>query len=203
MNERYNDFLNSADWKSFAEQLKIKRGGKCEICGSDESLEAHHLRYSNNLMNEDDLIVLCDSCHGCIERMITRFNRQMNCSCVVEEGTFLRLMKQSILDFYQNSIYKPFSKATLTFNPVSYSKFQDQLHKQLRVRFPEMEIMIDYRHIRSVKYDYLPRVTQQESGVTQWRNDVIQTKLEEGASARSIKELFRLSDQAYQKAKGR
>lgn len=200
MNERYNDFLNSADWKSFAEQLKIKRGGKCEICGSDERLEVHHLRYVGNLMEEDDVKVLCHSCHECMERMIGRFQAQTTGSYLMSIETYRDLFKRSLLDFFQNSIFKPASKATVMLNIKHYTSLRLSMVRQLALRFPEMEVMIDYRHIRSICNDYVPAITLEESGIVRWRNNLIKEATAAGASRRSIQERFRISDQALYKA---
>ena len=74
----YEDYLKSKHWEEVARQrLKIDRY-TCQFCGSHGTqtnpLEVHHFSYKN-LGNENpwtDLVVLCDSCHQGITRMMNR-----------------------------------------------------------------------------------------------------------------------------------
>lgn len=47
------------------------RGGKCEICGSPENLQAHHLHYRylfSEQSHMDCLQLVCKNCHAAAER---------------------------------------------------------------------------------------------------------------------------------------
>lgn len=59
-------YYHSALWQKIMSK-KIKMvGGKCEKCGSTDSLTCHHLsyeRWGGNEILEKDLLVLCDRCH--------------------------------------------------------------------------------------------------------------------------------------------
>lgn len=61
----YSEFLNSAYWRSISTFLK-DTAGACEICGSTNSLVAHHktyLHHGDEIHHMSDLTVLCNSCH--------------------------------------------------------------------------------------------------------------------------------------------
>lgn len=62
--ELYYDFLLSDFWIELS-RLKRKLVSKCERCGSDNRLQAHHLRYPDNWFDTklSDLKVLCRECH--------------------------------------------------------------------------------------------------------------------------------------------
>lgn len=57
--------LRSAKWPAFRKQQIALRGGKCEICGSTEKLELHHIEsFASNPARELDptnVSVLCES----------------------------------------------------------------------------------------------------------------------------------------------
>jgi hypothetical protein len=199
----YKEYLLSDEWKNFARMLKVERGGKCEICGSDETLHIHHLDYTGDLKDKDFLIVLCADCHTCMENTISRFLTQINNSYLLSLDTFNGLMKKSIIDFYQNSIFKEGSRSTVKLNPVEYVALRKEIENQLKIRFPQIEIRMDYRHIRCISTDYIPAVMLEESGVAQWRNRTIRDELANGTSPAALRTRFRLSEQAFRKAKGR
>jgi len=62
--ETYLDFLNSNFWKEKRKWILKAHNNMCNKCGSDKSLQIHHLNYFT-VGNEggDDVIVLCKSCH--------------------------------------------------------------------------------------------------------------------------------------------
>ena len=60
----YNKYMKSPEWaKKRKERLELD-GYKCQMCGTTEKLEVHHIKY-DTLGNEnmDDLITLCEHCH--------------------------------------------------------------------------------------------------------------------------------------------
>jgi len=60
----YTEYLLSPEWEEIKKQMKARYGNKCELCGSTQDLEVHHLHY-RNLGHEDlrDLLLLCHDCH--------------------------------------------------------------------------------------------------------------------------------------------
>ena len=66
----YGDYLNSDWWKQRSERTKKLAGYKCELCGSGDGLQVHHLAYYN-LGHEDDkqLLCLCQNCHHRIHHL--------------------------------------------------------------------------------------------------------------------------------------
>ena len=66
----YDEFLNSGEWKEVAEMVKERDNHKCVICGSTENLNAHHLRYRADRLDEDDIITVCSNCHQCLHNAV-------------------------------------------------------------------------------------------------------------------------------------
>jgi hypothetical protein len=70
VSQRYDQYLRSEEWQQKRSQrLKID-GYKCQRCGKPYDLQIHHLTY-DRVYDEDvynDLITLCDKCHGEVER---------------------------------------------------------------------------------------------------------------------------------------
>lgn len=61
---RYEEYINSPEWRARAEVCKAAAGYRCRVCNGQHRLNAHHRTYER-LGNEDpdDLTCLCDRCH--------------------------------------------------------------------------------------------------------------------------------------------
>lgn len=63
----YLEQLQTPEWKARAEQVKQRDGYKCQICGKNYILNAHHVLYEPDLLAweypDNYLITLCDTCH--------------------------------------------------------------------------------------------------------------------------------------------
>lgn len=66
----YQDFVRTPYWVAISEYKKFKSNYQCALCGNMVGLATHHKTYERhgqehefNVINED-LIVLCESCHG-------------------------------------------------------------------------------------------------------------------------------------------
>lgn len=64
--EKYAEFLKSQFWAEVSSRCKELAGWKCEKCGRDIGLNAHHKVYRNDWYETkiEDLICLCYQCHG-------------------------------------------------------------------------------------------------------------------------------------------
>ncbi len=61
----YSEYLNSDAWRTTRQKALSRAGHKCQLCGSVTNLRVHHNTYANlGHENAEDLIVLCDLCHG-------------------------------------------------------------------------------------------------------------------------------------------
>lgn len=60
----YLDYIKSKPWKILSERIKQQRGNKCQLCSKTNNIQVHHNTYKRLGKEEDnDLIVLCESCH--------------------------------------------------------------------------------------------------------------------------------------------
>lgn len=57
-------------WRGIRAQVRARDGQRCQICGSTESLQVHHIQPFRYQRRHDlaDLITLCASCHMKVER---------------------------------------------------------------------------------------------------------------------------------------
>jgi len=62
--QRYNEHLNSDEWRDFKRAIIDERGAECERCGETGLLHLHHKTYER-LGHEraSDVELLCPSCH--------------------------------------------------------------------------------------------------------------------------------------------
>jgi len=60
--DRYRAFLRSPEWAELRAAVKARAGGRCQLCGSPNRLEAHHRSY-RDLADANELICLCRDCH--------------------------------------------------------------------------------------------------------------------------------------------
>ena len=62
---KYEDYIRSKQWKAKADETKRLAGYRCQVCNSDEELNAHHRTYER--LGEElqsDLVCLCAKCHS-------------------------------------------------------------------------------------------------------------------------------------------
>lgn len=62
----YSMFLNTAYWKTVAEEVKRRAGYRCQLCNSEDDLNVHHRCYEHKgteILHMNDLICLCHKCH--------------------------------------------------------------------------------------------------------------------------------------------
>lgn len=60
----YKEYLQTEHWVTTRKRAMKRAGFKCQLCSSKQNIQVHHRTYENrgNEQNED-LIVLCRSCH--------------------------------------------------------------------------------------------------------------------------------------------
>ncbi len=60
----YTKHINSDRWARRRLRAIDEVGGVCQVCGSTDRIQVHHLSY-DNLGNEkpEDLLVVCRECH--------------------------------------------------------------------------------------------------------------------------------------------
>jgi len=61
---QYALYLRSPEWQAKRQLVLTRDHRKCQVCGSKNPLEVHHLTYARKY-NESlyDLVTLCDVCH--------------------------------------------------------------------------------------------------------------------------------------------
>jgi len=64
---KYQLFLQTPYWRHIAHEKRKKEGFKCELCGSNESLNVHHKNnyedFGKEKRNIKKLVLLCHECH--------------------------------------------------------------------------------------------------------------------------------------------
>lgn len=123
----YKDFLESEEWRQVSEMVKERDGHKCVICGSTENLNAHHIGYDGDRLNENDIVTLCNRCHECLHDGIREVKN------VVTSGVRKMLadtLSDIVFDFYKRS----FTKGNGDFevcNHEHFVKLQEILEKSI------------------------------------------------------------------------
>ena len=73
MAKSYSDKLKDPRWQKRRAEICQRDEWKCKLCGDNyETLHVHHKRYIKGNepweYEDDDLVTLCESCHGLVER---------------------------------------------------------------------------------------------------------------------------------------
>lgn len=65
MDAEYEDFIASETWKGIKKEVIGIQDKSCAVCGSVKNIQIHHKHYDKEFGTEsnDDLMVLCESCH--------------------------------------------------------------------------------------------------------------------------------------------
>lgn len=63
----YKDLLKDHRWLRFADGVKARHEGGCQVCGENEPLELHHLGYRKGAMpweyEDHEILMVCATCH--------------------------------------------------------------------------------------------------------------------------------------------
>lgn len=75
----YAEYIASSAWDARRRQRLEKDGRRCQGCGTQDSLHVHHRTYER-LGNElaDDIVTVCEVCHGFIHREQERTGRPLD-----------------------------------------------------------------------------------------------------------------------------
>lgn len=68
---QYGQYLRTPYWRAVARAHKLRAGMRCQLCGSTERLESHHVVYThrgNEHLHPADLTCLCHEHHEKYER---------------------------------------------------------------------------------------------------------------------------------------
>lgn len=105
MNAEYEEFLRGNEWRKFAADVKKDSGYQCELCGSSERLEVHHIIYDHktNLMNKQDVICLCKRCHVASHRMLAKYKETFKYPQMIDKEELKEFLGSVFTDFYFNS----------------------------------------------------------------------------------------------------
>ena len=114
--ENYNEFLKTDEWKQIAQMVKERDGHKCVICGSTENLNAHHLRYRADRLDEDDIITVCSNCHQCLHNAVDEIKKTAGHGV---RQLFNEALSNIVIDFYKKS----FSKSNGNFEICKHNDF--------------------------------------------------------------------------------
>lgn len=84
IHKSYSGLLSEPEWHEFSKLIKWQRGGKCEVCESEEHLQVHHLGYRDGIKpweyRDDEVMVLCEVCHSEIHSHAdTMWNEALKC----------------------------------------------------------------------------------------------------------------------------
>lgn len=95
----HKTFIKSPEWKAIRLNLLRLRGKKCEVCGSKNNIQVHHLNYKRFGGNEltSDLKILCGKHHQKTHGLSPKINKKKK----NERG--LGTYKQILIDKYQFS----------------------------------------------------------------------------------------------------
>ncbi len=126
--ENYKEFLKTEEWKQIAQMVKERDGHKCVICGSTENLNAHHIGYDGDCLDENDIVTLCNRCHECLHDGIETMRE------AVSGGVYKMLsekLSDIVLDFYKRSFTKNEGRFEVC-NHENFLKLQSVLDKSIK-----------------------------------------------------------------------
>ena len=126
--KNYDEFLNTEEWRQVSAMVKDRDGHKCVICGSTENLNAHHIGYEGDCLDENDIVTLCNRCHECLHDGIKKMRE------AVSSGVYEMLsdkLSDIVLDFYKRSFTKNEGRFEVC-NHENFLKLQSVLDKSIK-----------------------------------------------------------------------
>lgn len=189
--ENYNEFLKTEEWKQIAQMVKERDGHKCVICGSTENLNAHHIGYDGDYLDENDIVTLCNRCHECLHDGIETMRE------AVSGGVYKMLsekLSDIVLDFYKRSFTKNEGRFEVC-NHENFLKLQSVLDKSIKNQIRSNGALADaIGTLERTAYEALSK-----DKIVAARVDFVQRALKIGMKPWEIQERLKINENQYYK----
>ena len=189
--ENYNEFLKTEEWKQIAQMVKERDGHKCVICGSTENLNAHHIGYDGDCLDENDIVTLCNRCHECLHDGIETMRD------AVSGGVYKMLsekLSDIVLDFYKRSFTKSGGRFEVC-NHENFLKLQSVLDKSIKNQIRSNGALADaIGTLERTAYEALSK-----DKIVAARIDFIQRALKIGMKPWQIQDRLKINEKQYYK----
>lgn len=189
--ENYNEFLKTEEWKQIAQMVKERDGHKCVICGSTENLNAHHIGYDGDCLDENDIVTLCNRCHECLHDGIETMRD------AVSGGVYKMLsekLSDIVLDFYKRSFTKSGGRFEVC-NHENFLKLQSVLYKSIKNQIRSNGALADaIGTLERTAYEALSK-----DKIVAARIDFIKRALKIGMKPCKIQDRLKINEKQYYK----
>lgn len=185
----YEEFLNTEEWKQVAEMVKDRDGHKCVICGSTENLNAHHIGYEGDYLNENDIVTLCRRCHECLHDGISEMKKAVSGGV---RKMLANALSDIVFDFYKRS----FTKGNGNFevcNHADFIKLQEILEKSISWQLSDHGDIADLEHV----LDFVAYENLSKQKVIDARIDYIKRAQKVGMKPSAIQDRLKISQNQY------
>ena len=193
--ENYNEFLKTDEWKQIAQMVKERDGHKCVICGSTENLNAHHIGYDGDCLDENDIVTLCNRCHECLHDGIETMRE------AVSSGVYQMLsdkLSDIVLDFYKRSFTKSCGRFEVC-NHENFLKLQSVLDKSIKNQIRSNGELADaIGTLERTAYE-----STSKDKIVAARVDFIRRALKIGMSQQKIQDRLKINERQYYKLLGK
>ena len=187
--ENYNEFLKTEEWNQIAQMVKDRDGHKCVICGSTENLNAHHIGYDGDCLDENDIVTLCNRCHECLHDGIKTMRE------AVSSGVYQMLsdkLSDIVLDFYKRSFTKSGGRFEVC-NHENFLKLQAVLDKSIKNQIRSNGELADaIGTIERTGYEALSK-----DKIVAARVDFVQRALKIGMKPWEIQKRLKITEKQY------
>ena len=187
--ENYNVFLKTEEWKQIAQMVKDRDGHKCVICGSTENLNAHHIGYDGDCLDENDIVTLCNRCHECLHDGIETMRE------AVSGGVYKMLsekLSDIVLDFYKRSFTKNEGRFEVC-NHENFLKLQYVLDKSIKNQIRSNGVLADaIGTLERTAYEALSK-----DKIVAARVDFVQRALKIGMKPWEIQKRLKITEKQY------
>ena len=189
--ENYKEFLKTEEWKQIAQMVKERDGHKCVICGSTENLNAHHIGYDGDCLDENDIVTLCNRCHECLHDGIETMRE------AVSGGVYKMLsekLSDIVLDFYKRSFTKNEGRFEVC-NHENFLKLQSVLDKSIKNQIRSNGALADaIGTLERTAYEALSK-----DKIVAARVDFVQRALKIGMKPLEIQARLKINEKQYYK----
>lgn len=187
----YDEFLNTEEWRQVAAMVKDRDGHKCVICGSTENLNAHHIGYDGDCLDENDIVTLCNRCHECLHNGIDEMKKAV-CSGV--RKMLSDVLSDIVFDFYKRS----FTKGNGNFEVCNHNHFiklQEVLDRSIACQVRNNG---DLKDLQSV-LEFVGYENASKAKIINARVDYIERALKAGMKPWDIQKRLKITDKQYAK----
>lgn len=203
----YHRFLQSDEWQETKKEVLTAHRARCHICGTVTITEPHHIKYTNDLCDQKNLIPLCRECHKVTHDWLDKLDfflkinaKQEGRNAIITISLWNSFVSHTMFNYYINSWIRH-EDTNAFFRKDNMRRLCDFIKLQVITKYPMLKAKSNYES------DYTYDISVHNSGEDQIKNYVAECVSAirysyPNISSESLQQHFKMSNGAWKTISG-